>query len=84
MATTKTEKEVKTEVKEGYVKINIPRGGQKEEPNLFVAINGKAYLIPKGKTSEVPDFVAKEIYRSQAALDKYYATSDQLLELTKQ
>ena len=50
------------------VKIFVPRAASnREDPNLFVGINGVNYLIPKGKTSEVPDFVAEEIRRADAA-----------------
>ena len=31
--------------------IFIPRAGAKEDPNLFVSVNGKNFLIPKGKKS---------------------------------
>lgn len=48
-------------------KIFIPRGSDNEEPNLFVAINGVNYLLPKGKESTVPKAVADEIRRSWMA-----------------
>lgn len=59
-------------------KVLVPRRSLKEEPNLFVAINGVSYLIPKGKEVEVPCFVAEEIRRSQAAEEAYFATVDEL------
>lgn len=55
------------------VEVFIPRAGANEEPNLFVSVNGVNYLLPKGKTSMVPKFIAEEINRSrkaQEALDK--------------
>ena len=56
------------EPKPKRVKIFVPRAASnREDPNLFVGINGVNYLIPKGKTSEVPDFVAEEIRRADAA-----------------
>lgn len=73
-----------TEPKEGYVKLTLPRARVNEDPNLYVAINGYTYLIPKGKTSEVPAFVADEVHRSQEAMERFYATSDELLERAKQ
>lgn len=47
------------------------KGGEREDPNLFVGINGTTYLVPKGKVSEVPDFVAAEIARSVAAKEAF-------------
>ena len=47
------------------VDISIPRGSDREDPNLFVAINGKNYLLPRGKRSSVPPEVAREIERSE-------------------
>ncbi len=49
------------------LEVYIPRGSATEDPNLFVSINGVNYLLPKGKTSLVPDFVAAEIDRCAAA-----------------
>lgn len=47
--------------------IFIPRAAENEDPNLFVAINGVNYILPKGKDSMVPKFVAEEIRRSRKA-----------------
>ena len=69
MATTKTE---------ARVEIAIPRGAEREDPNLFVGINGTSYLLPKGKSSCVPDAVAWEIRRSERARDRLDETMDQL------
>lgn len=49
--------------------ISIPRGSDREDPNLFVGINGVNYLLPRGKSSQVPEFVADEIERSERARD---------------
>lgn len=59
---------------EKRVAIHIPRGGDREDPNLFVGINGVNYLIPRGKKSEVPKEVAAEIERAAKAKDLYYET----------
>lgn len=56
---------------EKRVKITVDRGSSREDPNLFVGINGVNYLIPKGKTSSVPDFVKDELDRAKDA-DNYY------------
>lgn len=58
------------------VEITIPRGSDREDPNFFVAVNGVNYLLPKGKKSMVPEFVAKEIIRSEKAADIFYENSD--------
>lgn len=60
MATTKTNERVE---------VLIPRGGEREDPNLFVGVNGVGYLLPRGKKSRVPAFVAAEIARSERARD---------------
>ena len=60
------------------VEISIPRGGDREDPNLFVAINGLSYLLPRGRTSMVPPEVAWEIRRSERARDALDATRDSL------
>lgn len=59
---------------EKKVTIHIPRGGDREDPNLFVGINGVNYLLPRGKKSEVPKEVAAEVERSLKAKDLYYET----------
>lgn len=60
--------------------IFIPRGATNDEPNLLVSVNGKNYLLPKGKTSNVPWFVADEIRRSQRAQVRFEERQTQLLE----
>ncbi len=58
------------------VEIYIPRGSDREDPNLFVAVNGVNYLLPRGKKSLVPGFVAQEIERSNRAADIFYRNVD--------
>lgn len=60
------------------VEVTIPRGSDRGDPNLFVAVNGVNYILPRGKKSTVPKFVADEIKRSQGAEDKFYETRDDL------
>lgn len=38
-----------------------------DDPNLFVSVNGKNFILPKGKTSMVPRYIYDEIMRSRAA-----------------
>ena len=60
------------------VEVSIPRGSEREDPNLFVAINGVSYLLPRGKKSMVPKEVAEEIARAERAYDAYNAKADSL------
>ena len=61
--------EAPVENKNDRVEILIPRGAANDEPNLFVAVNGKSFLLPKGKKSTVPRYVYDEIMRSRKAED---------------
>jgi hypothetical protein len=59
--------------KEGYVDLFIPKGYANEEPNYFISVNGKNCILPRGKTSKVPDYVKREYdraMRAQAAFDE--------------
>ena len=62
------------------VDIFIERGGQNEDPNMYVGFNGKNYVLPRGKTSKVPKFVADEINRARAAQSHLDSTIDAMLE----
>ena len=65
--------------KEKKVKIFIPRAtSNKDDPNLFVGINGMNYLLPKGKTSLVPPEVALELRRAEHAREARDAAMDSL------
>ena len=46
------------------VDLFIPRGSSVDEPNVIISVNGKNYVLPKGKTSKVPAFVKYEYERS--------------------
>ena len=65
-------------MEEKLVKVMIPKGFAKEEPMLLVGINGKNYLLPRGKESLVPAAVAKEIARAKAAQDAMDSAMDKL------
>lgn len=71
MSTTTTKAETRVEV-------SIPRGAEREDPNLYVGINGRSYLLPKGRKSSVPRAVAEEIARSERARDRLDETMDAL------
>ena len=68
---------------EEKVDIFIERAVGNDDPNLFVSVNGVNYLLPKGKTSNVPRVVAEEIRRSQRAAEKQDKNIDALLEASK-
>ena len=53
--------------KEKNVKIFVDRIPGDTDENVVVAINGKTWLLPKGKSSEVPESVAYEYERSLRA-----------------
>ena len=75
-----TETKPKAETKPKREKIYIPRPAHsKDDPNLVVGFNGKMYILPKGKESEVPVEVAEEIRRSWRAADNYEATREEKL-----
>ena len=60
------------------VEVFIPRGADREDPNLFVGINGVNYLLPRGKKSMVPQAVAAEIARGELAAERFYESVDGL------
>ena len=60
------------------VEVSIPRGGEREDPNYFVAINGVNYLLPRGRKSAVPPEVAAEIARAERARDALDETRSSL------
>lgn len=70
-------------VKYNRVEITVPKGYANDDPNFFISVNGVNYLLPRGKKSMVPDFVAEEFYRSQRAQDKLDETMEQMLEASK-
>ena len=49
------------------VDLFIPRGSSVDEPNVIISVNGKNYVLPKGKTSKVPTFVKYEYDRAMRA-----------------
>ena len=63
---------------DGRVELSIPRGGEREDPNLFVGVNGVGYLLPRGRKSRVPVEVAEELARSERARDALDATRSAL------
>lgn len=56
--------------------IYIPKGYASEDPNHYIVINGKRWILPRGKTSTVPSFVAEEYRRSLRAQERFDGTSE--------
>ena len=63
--------------------ILIPKSFAGEEPNLFVGVNGVSFLLPRGKVSKVPDYVAAEVERAMQAQETMDETVSRLLEASK-
>ena len=67
-------------MREDRGEIFVPKGYTGDEPNVFVSVNGVNYLLPRGKKSLVPEEVAREFRRSQAAQEALDKRIEQLLE----
>ena len=63
-----TAKENAVETTPEYVSLSIPRGGP-DDPDVYISVNGRAYILPRGKTSRVPYAVALEYKRGLRARD---------------
>ena len=70
-------------VKDTRVEVFVPKGYANDEPNHLISINGVNYVLPKGKKSMVPDFVAEEYHRSERAQAKLDEKVEQMLEASK-
>ena len=66
------------------VDLSIPRGYANDEPNLVISVNGKNYVLPKGKTSKVPPAVKYEYDRAIRAMERQDATVEKMLEEAQQ
>lgn len=55
-----------------------PRAG--EDPNYPIGINGKMWLLPKGKTSRVPRYVAMAFNQAEAAKGTQLSSQAELLK----
>ena len=53
-----------TSTKPKKVKIKLPLS-RTEKEDVYVAVNGRSYLIKRGEEVEVPDFVAEVIAHSE-------------------
>lgn len=64
------------------VSVHIPRASG-EDQNLVVGLNGKLWIIPRGKTSEVPKPVYDIIKQSERNADIAHGYSDNQQEIAK-
>lgn len=69
---------------EEYVDLFVDRGQVNDDPNLFISVNGKNFILPKGKISKVPKYVKDEYDRAMKAQEAFYAKSEALLEKANQ
>ena len=60
------------QVKEKMVKVKLPRA-RKDQPDLFVSVNNRTFLVKRGVTVEVPECVAEVIAHMEEMED--YATA---------
>jgi len=58
---------------EEKVSVFIPRAGGGDDRMLYVAVNDYVALLPRGKTSLVPAFVAAEIERANEERERFYS-----------
>lgn len=65
------------------VEVFIPRSDANKDPNFFVGVNGVNYILPRGKKTVVPAFVAAEIERALLAETAMYEKQAKLLEQAK-
>ena len=68
---------------EEKVEIYIPKGQANEDPNFLISVNGVNYLLPRGKKSMVPAFVAAEYNRSVEAQEALDQKMEELLEASE-
>ena len=78
-----TNKEKAIETTDERVEIYVPRGYANDEPNVVIGVNGVNYVLPRGKTSMVPTFIADEFKRSQKAQEALDKRMDEMLEASK-
>lgn len=68
------------EKKDNRVSVAIPKGFANEEPNVLVSVNGVNFVLPRGKTSLVPQEVAWELERAARAQQLLDENMDRMLQ----
>ena len=76
--------ETKTTKAEDKVEIFVPRTPGNTDPNFIIVLNGKNYVLPKGKKSVVPKAVADEYERSKRAQYKVDNAIADMVEQARQ
>ena len=66
------------------VEVFVPRISGNTDPNLIIVLNGKNYVLPRGKKSLVPKAVAAEYESSQKAQHKVDNVIYEMVEQAKQ
>ena len=68
---------------ENRVEVFVPKGYANDDPNFLISVNCVNYVLPRGKKSMVPDFVAEEYYRSLRAQERLDENIEPMLEASK-
>lgn len=76
--------ENKTTKVDDSIEIFVPRTSGNTDPNHIIVLNGKNYVLPKGKKSIVPKAVAAEYERSIRAQHKLDNVIFDMVEQAKQ
>lgn len=67
----KTEDKVKTVDKVKMVDLTIPKlRSANAETQKFISVNGESFLIKRGETVKVPEYIAEAYYNSEKAKDE--------------
>ena len=65
------------------VEVFVQRAGERADPNEQITINGKTYLLPRGKKSLVPPEVAEEYERKLRAEEAWHETRGAIKKAAK-
>lgn len=84
MAVKKTVDNIPAPDMDDRVEVMIPRGSANDDPNFLVSVNGKNYLMPRGKKALVPQHVAYEIRRSFAAQEAQEIRMQKMIEAAQE
>ena len=68
--------DVQKQAKEKIVKIRLPKI-RKDQPDEFVGVNGRTWLIKRGVTVEVPECVAEVLQHKEEMLEQIEAYEEQ-------
>lgn len=70
---------------EELVEVTVSRlPGSAANPDKYVSINGKSWLIPRGVPTKVPKIVAEELIRAARAESHMYAAQDEMESASQQ